>query len=233
MLVQAGERQAPAAIAAPPACGASRPPPPPRATTTLLLPAAARRCPHLQVDWQQRGVPVVGNEQQVGVSVGGTRAGHVPGRLQRRLAQQRAAEQHLALGAAIDAVCEVARGRCERGMRNAGEVTVEMGGRKPLTALQVLTWRGALPAQHPGHLHCCQGYPSWPLHARPPAQAWKAGWSTNTWSTPSWYEWKYPTCGTAGGGADHGRRHYQQLPGGQAAPRTACAHSAGAASGLP
>ena len=48
---------------------------------------------HLQVDGQQRGVPVIGDEDQVVVAVGGAPAGHVPGRLQRRLAQQRAPAQ--------------------------------------------------------------------------------------------------------------------------------------------
>mmetsp|Transcript_28650 Transcript_28650/g.51204 ORF Transcript_28650/g.51204 Transcript_28650/m.51204 type:complete len:572 (-) Transcript_28650:957-2672(-) len=46
----------------------------------------------LQVDGQQGGVPVVGDEAQVVVAVGDAAAGDVPGRLEGSLAQQRAAE---------------------------------------------------------------------------------------------------------------------------------------------
>ena len=55
---------------------------------------------HLQVDGHQGCVPVVGDEQQVGIPIGGAPAGHVAGRLQGCLAEQGAAEEAAAAEAA-------------------------------------------------------------------------------------------------------------------------------------
>ena len=57
---------------------------------------------HLQVEGQQCGVPVIGDEYKVLVAIWGPAAGHMPGRLQCGLAQQRAAKQDALPVAPID-----------------------------------------------------------------------------------------------------------------------------------
>ena len=66
----------------------SPPPPPPPGPPHTDTHTHIHTHTHLQVHGQQRRVPVVGNVHGVGVAVGDAAAGHVPHRLERRLAQQ-------------------------------------------------------------------------------------------------------------------------------------------------